>query len=392
MPLFQDSLAVLSVLMLNIVIAEWLALQPYFRHLGTALIVILLTAITSNIGLIPASVYPPPLYDGIFTYLAPISIFYLLLTVNLNGLKKAGKPMILCFFLGSLGTMLGVVIGMWIINGPKGFGEFYFALGGMFAGTYTGGSTNFNAVALHYQINKEGNLYAAATAVDNIITAFWMVVTLLLPQLLQRYFPRKISLSQTDETIAHFEEEALRHVNDEETINPKDIAILIGIGVFGLFVSKQGSIWFPQIPPIITLTTLALVLAQLPIVQRLRGMKVLAMFCIYLFLAVIGAYCDFAALLQDSTLAFNMMFFVSILVIVHGIVQFGIGGLFKQDWAILAISSQANVGGSASALALSKSLSRPDLYLPGILVGALGNAVGTYFGLFLAEYLRTIVW
>jgi len=392
MPLFQDSLAVLAVLMLNIVISEWLSLKPYFRHLGTALIVILLTAVTSNIGLIPASIHPPPLYDGIFTYLAPISIFYLLLTVNLRELKKAGKPMILCFFLGSLGTILGVIVGMWAIGGSKGFGELYYALGGMFTGTYTGGSTNFNAVALHYQINKEGNLYAAATAVDNIITAFWMVVTLLLPQLLQRFFSRHVSSSHPNETVANFEKEASQQVSDVETINPKDMAILIGIGTLGLFISKQGGIWFPQIPQIITLTTLALVLAQLPIVQRLRGMKVLAMFCIYLFLAVIGAYCDFAALLQDGALALNMMAFVSILVIVHGIIHFGVGAFFKQDWDVLAIASQANIGGSASALALSKSLSRPDLYLSGILVGALGNALGTYYGLFLAEFLKTIVW
>jgi uncharacterized membrane protein len=192
MPLFQDSLPILAVLMVNIIISERLARLPYLRHMGTALIVIILTAITSNLGLIPASTNSPPIYDGIFTYLAPISIFYLLLTVNLKGLKKAGTPMILSFFLGTAGTMLGVIAGIWAISGPKGFGEFYYALGGMFTGTYIGGSTNFNALALHYEVNKEGNVYAAAVAVDNILTALWMVATLLLPQLLNRYFPRRI--------------------------------------------------------------------------------------------------------------------------------------------------------------------------------------------------------
>lgn len=382
MPLFQDSMAVLAVLMLNIFVSEKLSHLPYFRHLGTALIVILLTAITSNLELIPASTNAPPLYDGIFTYLAPISIFYLLLTVNLKELKKAGKPMIVCFFLGSLGTMLGVYMGIWVVGGAKGLGDFYYALGGMFAGTYTGGSTNFNAVALQYQINKEGNLYAAATAADNIITAFWMVATLLLPQLLQRLYPRRLTLNHTVEEKLVLEKEVSLQVSDVETLNPQDLAILIGIGAAGLYVSNMSSLWFPQVPQILILTTLALALAQFSVVQRLRGMKVLALFCIYLFLAVIGAFCDFRALLQDGGLALNMMIVVSVIVVVHGIVQFGIGALMKQDWDVLAIASQSNIGGSASALALSKSLDRPDLYLSGILVGALGNAVGTYFGLF----------
>lgn len=392
MPLFKDSLPILAVLMVNIIISERLARLPYLRHMGTALIVIILTAITSNLGLIPASTDSPPIYDGIFTYLAPISIFYLLLTVNLKGLQKAGAPMIVSFFLGTAGTMLGVVVGIWAIGGPKGFGEFYYALGGMFTGTYIGGSTNFNALALHYEINKEGNVYAAAVAVDNILTAIWMVATLLLPQVLNRYFPRRIEYNHTDEQALQFEKDASAQVSDVETFNPQDLAILVGLGALGLYISKLLSVWIPQVPQVLILTTLALVLAQLPVVQRLRGMKVLAMFCIYLFLAVIGAFCDIEALLKDGPLAISMMVFVTTLIAVHAIIIFGIGTLMKQDWDVLSIASQANIGGSASALALSKSLNRPDLYLPGILVGALGNAIGTYCGLFVAEFLKTVSW
>ncbi len=388
MPLFQDPLAILVVLMLNIVISEQLARLPYLRHMGTALIVILFTALTSNIGLIPASTDVPPLYDGIFTYLAPTSIFYLLLTVNLKDIQKAGKPMIGSFLLGTLGTIVGAIAGIWAIKGPQGFGEFYYALGGMFTGTYIGGSSNFNAIALHYGINKEGHLYASATAIDNILTALWMISTLLLPQLLNRYFPRSSSVST--QVSPSVEADISSATNDTETFTPQDLAILIGLGAFGLLVSTQVSLWFPKIPSILVLTTLALGLAQWPVIQRLRGMKVLAMFCIYLFLAVIGAFCDIEALFKDGTLALSMVIFVSVLITVHASIIFGIGALLKQDWDILAIASQANVGGSASALALSKSLNRPDLYLPAILVGALGNALGTYCGLAVAQFLTTL--
>lgn len=392
MPLIQDPLAILAVLMGNILVADWLTRFPVFRQLGTSLTVIILTAVTANLGLIPTSTNAPPLYDGIFTYLAPISIFFLLLTVDLRSLKRAGSPMVLCFFIGAAGTMLGVLVGMWAVAGPKGFGELYYALGGMFAGTYTGGSSNLNAIALHYGVNKAGNLYAAAIATDNIVTALWMGVTLLLPQLLNRYFPRQLEYNWTPAEKEQFEAEANAQISDIETVSPTDLAMLIGLGVLGLFIAGQIAVWIPAIPKILSLTTLALLLAQWSPIQKLRGVRVVGIFCIYLFLAVIGAYCDMAALLKDGHLALMMLLFVSVLVAVHTLIQFGVGALLRQDWAIISVASQANLGGSASCLALTKSLNRPDLHLPGILAGALGNAVGTYCGLLVAEYLRGASW
>ncbi len=175
-------------------------------------------------------------------------------------------------------------------------------------------------------------------------------------------------------------------------MSPTDLALLIGLGVLGLFVAGQIAVWLPAIPKILSLTTLALLLAQWSPIQKLRGVRVIGIFCIYLFLAVIGAYCDIAALLKDGHLALMMLLFVSVLVAVHTLIQFGVGALFRQDWAIISVASQANLGGSASCLALTKSLNRPDLHLPGILAGALGNAVGTYCGLLVAEYLRGASW
>lgn len=392
MAFLKDPLAILALLMLNIVMAEQLAKLPYLRAIGTALLVIIITAITANLGLIPASINAPPLYDGIFSYLAPISIFFLLLTVNLKGLRRAGSPMVINFLIGGVGTMVGVIVAMRVVGGPKGFGPLFYAVGGMFTGTHTGGSSNLNAIALHYGVNKAGNVYAAAIATDNIVTALWMGVTLLLPPFLNRYIPRRLSTTLSAEETRRYEEEANEQINDVEAVNPQDLALLIGLGVSALYGAQLVAEAIPGIPKILVLTTLALLLAQLPGIQRLRGVRVVSIFCIYLFLAVIGAYCDLSALFNDGRLALTMLTFVSISVPIHALFQFGIGGLLKQDWDLLSIASQANIGGSASCLALSKSLKRPDLHLPGILAGALGNAIGTYCGLLVAEYLRTMTF
>jgi uncharacterized membrane protein len=382
--MFNNSLTILAVLFLNIVVAEWLNTKAFFKHVGTGLMVIILTAIVANLGIIPASTPATPLYDGIFAYIAPLSIFLMLLNINLNSLKKAGKPMLIMFLIGSVATVIGTLVAMWATNGKTKIGELYYALGGMYTGTYIGGSINFNAVALHYGVSQQGTLFSAATVADNIITAIWVIATLALPQLLNKLYPRKKLMEISDESKA----ETNNYTSDTESVRPFDLAFLLLISFTGISLSAWLSSQIPQIPSILWLTTIALILAQFKIVNNLKGHKLLGLLGVYLFLAVIGAYCDVPALLKDGQLAIILMVFVSILVGVHGIIIYGMGALLKQDWDIVSIASQANVGGSASALALSRSLNRNDLTLPGILVGALGNATGTYWGILVAEFIR----
>lgn len=382
--MFNDTLSILAILCLNIVISEWLCEKPFFRHIGTGLMVIILTAIVANFGLIPASTPATPLYDGIFAYIAPLSIFLILLNVNLSSLKKAGKPMLIMFLIGSFATMIGAVFAMWVLNGKTEIGEYYYAIGGMFTGTYIGGSVNFNAVALNYNVSQQGGLFSAATVADNIITALWVIATLALPQILNKRFPRKKDIKIIDES----QEDTATHSSDLESVRPFDLAFLIMLSLAGISVSVWLNKQIPQIPTILWLTTIALILAQIPVINRLKGHKLLGLLGVYLFLAVIGAYCDVPALIKDGKLAVILLAFVTILVMIHGLIIYGVGALLKQDWDIISIASQANVGGTASAMALARSLNRNDLTLPGILVGALGNAAGSYFGILIAEILR----
>lgn len=383
MAIFDHPSYILAILCLLILLSEWLARHTVLRYLSSALLVIVLGAITANLGLIPSASDQSPLYGGIFTYIAPLSIFYLLLEVNLKNLRQAGLPMLLMFLIGSAGTVLGVLAGMSVISGSEVFGDRISAIGGMFTGTYTGGSVNFNAIALHYDIMTEGVLYAGSVAVDNILTALWMVASLMLPRLLQRWLPRH----KKQETSAS----TANQQSEEATMNPSSLALLAGLGLLVLWISdlltetlaKVGM----QLPSILVLTTIALILAQIPAISRLRGTRVMGMFCIYLFLVVIGAYCELAAMSQMGDIALSLMIFVVVLTSIHGIIIYGVGALCKFDWALISIASQANIGGSSTAIALAKSLDRPGLMLPAILVGSLGNGLGTYLGFWVAEQL-----
>ncbi len=383
--LLTNPVYICAVLLLLIVFSEWLGQKKYFRYLGSSLIVILAAAVLANLKIIPSSQNSPPLYDGIFNYIAPLAIFYLLLDVKLKNIRLAGLPMLTMFFIGSLATVAGTLAGYQVVSPSQHNITRAFAVAGMYTGTYIGGSANLNAIALQYGVIKDGTLFAAINAADNIITTVWIILTLVLPSLLQKLFPRK---SYTGNTIARGEEHVLPLDTAKDNITVTGFSLLLALGVGSLFISQFISSYFPQIPAVLILTTLALILAQVKPLHNVKGGNILAFLFVLLFLAVVGAYCDIDALIKNKEVALVLMAWVTVIVFVHGLVIFTIGGIFKQDWNIVSVASNANIGGATSAAVLATSLNRPDLRLPGILVGSIGNAIGSYIGVLVAEYLK----
>lgn len=373
----QDPVYVGAMICASVWLASWLNGFKGWKTIGTPILSILIAAVISNIGIIPTAMDGHPVYDSVFVFVAPLGIFIALLEVDLKSLKDAGLPILLMFALGTIGTVAGVFIAWYIVNPAVAIGDLSSAMAGMFTGTYIGGSINFNAVALHYKVNESGALFAAATVVDNIIGTPWIIATLILPKYLQKLFPRKKLASSKN----------AGKVQTREEVSILSIAAILALGLLGISLAKVFAAYFPQIPEIITLTTIALILAQFQFIQRLKGKNTLGFFFILIFLAVIGTLCDISALSGIGGLAGTLSLFVGLLVLIHGLVIFGLGSVFKMDWDVIAVASQANVGGNTTALAAAESLNRPDLLIPGVLVGSLGNAVGTYLGFVVAGIL-----
>ena len=82
-----------------------------------------------------------------------------------------------------------------------------------------------------------------------------------------------------------------------------------------------------------------------------------------------------------------IFYFALLTVAVHGLVIFVGGRLVGLDLPTLAVASQANIGGPASAMALASARGYTDRVLPGVAVGLLGYAVGNYLGFAVAAVL-----
>ncbi|MEE9169680.1 MAG: DUF819 family protein, partial [bacterium] len=166
------------------------------------------------------------------------------------------------------------------------------------------------------------------------------------------------------------------------------VAALVAITVGALLCANQLASIFPFFPKILWLTTVVLIVAQVPAVKRLTGSAMLGNYLLLLFLASNGATSVIANIIRIGPAVF---YYAAGTVAMHGIVIFGLGRLLRIDLATLAVASQANVGGPASAMAMASARGYADRILPGVAVGLSGYAIGNYLGLAVAQLVKGLL-
>jgi len=362
-----------------VVVCVAVYLEAYFkvfRALSAALVGILLALILSNVGLIPGEsrAYDYLIYPG-----ASLGIVLILLSVDLQTVIKAGPKMLAAFGLGSLGTAIGA-FASGLVLAPQ-LGPETWKLAGQFTGTYTGGSVNFAALGQAFDTSSE--MFSAAIAADVLLTALWMMLCLILPLLLG--FRKEMATEAPAKGRDSLQKTLYR---TRRAMHLKDATLLMLIAVGCVWGAERLGALVPQLPDVLWLTTLALLLAQIPQIKHLAGAAMWGYFLLLLFLATVGAQSVVANIIAVGP---SVLYFAIGTVAFHGIVLFGLGALFRIDLRTLLVASQANVGGPSSALALATARGYTDRLLPGVAVGLLGYAVGNYAGFGVAALVRGLI-
>ncbi len=350
-----------------------------FRSLGAALVGILLAMLLSNIGILPGT---SPTYQFLMGTGVNLAIALILLSVDLGSVLKAGSGMLAAFGIGALGTAVGAITGGLLLSGVVG--PETWKLAGQFTGTYTGGGANFAALGRAFETSAD--LFSAATAADVIVTAVWMAACLTVPVLLGR--PKQ---GQGEGAPVAGESSGEGQLTLERTLQSSVKPVLLG-DTAALVAIAVGAVWGADklagllpIHEVLWLTTIVLILAQVPAVKALSGSALFGNYLLLLFLASNGARSVIANLVAMGPPVF---YYAIITVALHGVVIFGIGRLARLDFATLAVASQACVGGAASAIALAGARGYTDQLVPGVAVGLLGYAVGNYLGFVVAAMMR----
>jgi len=355
------------------------------RAIGATLLAIVVAGILSNARLIP---HHSAAYETLGGVGVNLGIALVLLGVDIRSVLQAGPRMLGAFALGAAGTVVGAIVAALAVH--RFVGPETWKLAGQYTGTYIGGGLNM--VAVGRTVETSPDLFSAAIAADNVTTTLWMIVCLGVPiiggaRLLKRPAAGEVASDQSDSPVAR-NSEALVTTSFTSTtsrVSLNEISFTAFLALGALWLASQLASWVPQVPEVLWLTTIALILAQLPAVRRLGAPPVLGNYALQLFLASLGAQSVLFEILRTGPAVF---YFTLLVVGVHGLLLFGVGRALGFDYPTLAVASQANIGGPPSAMALATARGYANRLLPGVAVGLVGYAVGNYLGLGVAYLMR----
>ncbi len=364
----------------------------FYTYVPTVLLCYFIPAVFNSLGIISGE--SSNLYKVASRYLLPASLVLFTISVDLKGILRLGPKALILFLAGTVGIVFGGPFSMllvgWIypdLYAGTGPDEIWRGLSTI-AGSWIGGGANQTAMLEVFGASP--TLFGQMIAVDVLIANFWMAILLFWaakPERLDKFF-------KADTTAIYALRDRIAKMRESTIQIPsiKDMLLILGIGfgVTGLshWFADFLAPWFETNHPewnqyslnsaffwiVVIATAIGLVLSFTK-ARDLEGVGASRMgsVLLYVLVATIGMQMDLGAIL-DNPILFLIGF---IWIVFHASVMIFVAWLIKAPFFYVAVGSQANVGGAASAPIVASAFD-PSLAPVGVLLAVLGYAIGTY--------------
>jgi len=353
-------------------------------------IAMVIAALFSNFKIIPTE---SKVYDDVWSFLVPLAIPLLLFKANIKKIWKESGRLVILFLLSSLGTLIGVFVGFFIL---KNFIPMLYKVSAMMTGSYIGGSVNFAAMSQSFDV--PGEVVSAAVVSDNLIMAVYFLLLIALPSMafILKFLKQKTIVKNNSEN--NFSANFWK----AKEISLKDIALCIAASLAIVFVSQVIADYFNSVIPAsdislsflrgmvgnkyLMITTITMILATYfpKFFGDLGGSQEIGSLIIQIFFVVIGIPASVSLIVEKSPL---LLVFCAIIVSVNLLVTLFFGRIFKYKIEEVVMASNANIGGPTTAAAMAIAKGWTSLIVPVMLVGCLGYVLGNYFGIFVGDFL-----
>ena len=346
------------------------------------------------------------LYFVVSRYLLPTSLVLLTLSVDLKEISKLGSKALIMFFTGTVGIIIGGPIAIIIVKNlfpnlvsinPEELARGMTTI----AGSWIGGGAN--QTAMKEIFNVDGELFSKMVTVDVLVGNAWLAVLLI--GVGKTVFIDKFlgadssSVESVKEKIEKYNLSIARIPDLKELI----YVLTIGFGITGISHLIADNIApyllnnFPSLEKysltssffwlIVMATTFGIILSftRLRDLEGVGASKIGTIF-IYILVATIGLQMNLFTVFDNPGLFLIGFIWIS----VHVILLFIVAILIKAPYFFVAVGSQANVGGAASAPVVAAAF-HPSLAAVGVLLAVLGYAVGTYAAYLCGIIMQSIV-
>ena len=366
--------------------------KKFYKYIPTLLLCYFIPSIFNSLGIISGE--ESNLYFVASRYLLPTSLVLLTISIDLPEIKKLGPKAIIMFLTGTVGIILGGPLAILIVSsfapdvvGGVGPDAVWRGLTTV-AGSWIGGGAN--QAAMKEIFNVGDTLFSSMIAVDVIVANIWMAFLLYGAGINERIDAKfqadNSAITELKEKIEAYRAQILRIPDLTDTI--KVMAVGFGVTAIAHLGADIIAPWISESAPwlakysltskffwlIVLATTIALGLSFTK-ARELEGVgasRYGSMF-LYILVATIGMKMNILAIFE------NPGFFIVGLIWIafHAILLIVVAKLIRAPFFFLAVGSQANIGGAASAPIIASAF-HPSLAPVGVLLAVLGYAVGTY--------------
>ncbi len=401
-PMIVHPVGILMALLAVLAVIFWFGDQPVgkkiFGIIPKLVFCYFVPTTLTTMGILPAE---SELYTWIKSYMLPASLLLMILALDVPGILRLGPRAVIMLLAGTAGVVIGgplaLLICKSILPSAVDAPDSVWALPadtwqGMTAlcGSWIGGGANM--VALKEISGCTQDMFVLMVIVDVFVANIWMGV-LLYASGQQKRIDR---WTGADASAIEDLQKRLEDFHERTSRIPTltDLIIILALGFVGAWLCFVGGQWLAENVTYMTddgpkpalsattwkfiLITTGGVILSFSKARNLEGAGAskLGSVMLYLLVASIGAHADFAAILKAPGLIMMgfiwMAFHVTILLVV--------GKLIKAPIFFVAVGSQANIGGAASAPIVASAF-HPTLAPVGVLLAVAGYVLGTYAGL-----------
>ena len=376
----------------------------FYKYVPALLLCYFIPSIFNSMGIIDGE--ESNLYFVASRYLLPASLALLTLSVDMKEIKKLGFKAIIMFFAGTVGIIIGGPIAILVTSivapdvvggvGPDAVWRGMVTI----AGSWIGGGAN--QAAMYEMFKPSNNLYSTSIAVDVIVANILMAFLLFgaaRSAKVDKYFKADASaIEDVKNRVEAYRASIAKIPTLTDVITVLSIGFIaaaighIAAGIIAPYIEINYpilinySLTSPFFWIVITATIVGLVLSFTK-AKKLEGVGAsrIGSVMIYILVATIGMKMNVLSIFNNPGFflvgAFWLMIHVAILIIV--------AKLIKAPFFFVAVGSQANVGGAASAPVVAAAF-HPSLAPVGVLLAVLGYTMGTLGAYFCGILMQAV--
>lgn len=399
-PLIADDAIVFGILMaiLALVFTTSTSKNPFwvkfYKFIPSLLLCYFIPGLLNTFGLISGE--ESGLYTVASRYLLPASLVLFTLSIDFKGVVRLGPKALVMFLAGTAGIVLGGPLALLVVSffvpeviSGTGADEVWRGLATV-AGSWIGGGAN--QAAMLEVFGASPVLFSQMIAVDVIVANIWLAVLLYgagNSDKVDKWFRAdSTAIHELKDRVEKYRESILRIPTTTDTMK----ILGVGFGITGLSHLMANGIapWIAENYPhldqysltstffwIVVLATTGGLALSFTKARNLEGVGAsrYGSVLLYVLVATIGMQMDLMAVFNNP-----MLFMVGLIwILIHVTIMIAVAYFIKAPFFFVAVGSQANIGGAASAPIVATAF-HPALAPVGVLLAVLGYAMGTYGG------------